>query len=214
MKIKKPIFYKNTSFFTFYIFFFIVVTASIMLSTKKDAFLFVNGAYHSFLDFFFSVITFMGDGIFITVLALIMFLFRFKRLALGLVSSYLLSGLIVQIIKRLTNFPRPAVFFKDPSIIHVVYSTTLHQQNSFPSGHSTSAFAAAVIISLYLGKKSVAAIVFIFACLVAYSRVYLGQHFVEDVLAGSLVGVTTGTFCYWIQEKLLAKSYEKHNWGK
>lgn len=185
-----------------------------MLTTKKDSFLFINGTHHPFFDFFFSVFTFMGDGIFIIALALLLFLLKCKRLALGLISSYLISGLIVQVIKRLINFPRPAGFLPDPSVIHAVSAATLNQHNSFPSGHTTSAFAAAVIISLFTGKKSVAVITFIFACLVGYSRVYLGQHFVEDVLAGSFLGVAVGTCCYWLQEKLLARSYEKHNWGK
>ena len=214
MKIKKPVFYRNITFFGLYLLFFIGVTVIVTLNTKKDTFLFINSAHHPFFDFFFSAFTLMGDGIFIIALALLMFLLKFKRLALGLLSSYLISGLIVQVVKRLTNFPRPAGFFSDPSIIHSVYSATLNHHNSFPSGHTTSAFAAAVIISLYTGKRSVALITFVLASLVAYSRVYLGQHFVEDVLAGSFVGVIAGSFCYWLQEKLLAKSYEKHNWGK
>lgn len=214
MKINKPVFYRNITFFGFYLFSFIGVTVIVMLNAKKDSFLFINSTHHPFFDFFFCVFTLMGDGIFIIALALLLFLLKFKRLALGLLSSYLISGLIVQVVKRLINFPRPAGFLPDPSVIHSVYAATLNHHNSFPSGHTTSAFAAAVIISLYTGKRSVAIITFIFACLVGYSRVYLGQHFVEDVLAGSLVGVIAGTFCYWLQEKLLAKSYEKHNWGK
>jgi membrane-associated phospholipid phosphatase len=205
MKIKKPVLYRNITFFGLYVFSFIGIAVIVTLNAKKDSFLFINSAHHPFSDFFFSVFTFMGDGIFIIAL---------KRLALGLISSYLISGLIVQVVKRLINFPRPAGFLPDPSVIHSVYAATLNHHNSFPSGHTTSAFAAAVIISLYTGKRSVALITFIFACLVGYSRVYLGQHFVEDVLAGSLVGVIAGTFCYWLQEKLLARSYEKHNWGK
>ena len=214
MKIKKSVFYRNITFFGLYLLFFIGVTVIVMLNTKKDTFLFINGAHNPFFDFFFSAFTLMGDGIFIIALALFMFVLKFKRLALGLLSSYLISGLIVQVVKRLINLPRPAGFLSDPSMIHSVYSATLNHFNSFPSGHTTSAFAAAVIISLYTGKKSVALITFILASLVAYSRVYLGQHFVEDVLAGSFVGVIAGTCCYWLQEKLLAKSYEKHNWGK
>ncbi|MBK8520845.1 MAG: phosphatase PAP2 family protein [Ferruginibacter sp.] len=214
MKIKKPVFYRNITFFSLYLLFFIGVAVTVMFNTKKDTFLFINGAHHPFSDFFFSAFTLMGDGIFIIALALFMFVLKFKRLALGLLTSYLISGLIVQVIKRLINFPRPAGFLPDPSVIHTVYAASLNHHNSFPSGHTTSAFAAAVIISLYSGKSSVAVITIIIACLVGYSRVYLGQHFVEDVLAGSFVGVIAGTFCYWLQERLLAKSYEKHNWGK
>ncbi len=214
MKNNRPVFYRNITFFSLCLIWFAGLSFIVLLTTKKESFLFINHANHPFFDIFFTLFTFMGDGIFIIALALLLFMLKYKRLALGLLSSYIISGLIVQLIKRLINLPRPAGYFDDLSIIHSALWNSLKQFNSFPSGHTTSVFAAAVIISLYTGKRSLAIITLIVACMVGYSRIYLGQHFVEDILAGSFLGVTVGTLCYWAQEKLLAKSYEKHNWGK
>lgn len=214
MKNNESVLYKNSTFFSLCLIWFVGLSAVVLLTTKKESFLFINQANHPFFDRFFRLLTFMGDGIFIIALAVLLFLLKYKRLALALFSSYILSGLIAQVIKRLMKLPRPAGYFDDPSVIHSGLSNSLSKFNSFPSGHTTSVFAAAVIISLYTGKKSLAVIVFIFACVAAYSRVYLGQHFVEDILAGSFLGVTVGMLCYMAQEKLLAKSYAIHNWGK
>ena len=214
MKNNRSVFYRNITFFRFYLIWFVGLTFIVIFTTKKESFLFINQANQPFFDIFFTFFTFIGDGIFILALALLLFLLKYKRLALGLFSSFIISGLIVQLIKLVANLPRPAGYFDDPSVIHSGLSNSLKEFNSFPSGHAASIFAAAVIISLYTGKKSLAVITFIIACMVAYSRVYLAHHFIEDIFAGSFLGVTVGTFCYMAQERLLVKSYEKHNWGK
>jgi membrane-associated phospholipid phosphatase len=80
----------------------------------------------------------------------------------------------------------------------------LYYKHSFPSGHTASVFAAAITISLFASRKRwVSGICFLFACLTAYSRVYLGEHFVEDVWIGSLEGVVFGTICFLLQQKIL-----------
>ncbi len=214
MKNNRSVFYRNITFFRLCLIWFVGLTLIVIFTTKKESFLFINQANRPFLDIFFSLFTFIGDGIFILALALLLFILKYKRLALGLFSSFIISGLIVQLIKLVANLPRPAGYFDDPSVIHSGLSNSLKEFNSFPSGHAASIFAAAVIISLYTGKKSVAIITFIIACMIAYSRVYLAHHFIEDVFAGSFLGATVGTLCYMAQERLLVKSYEKHNWGK
>jgi membrane-associated phospholipid phosphatase len=59
---------------------------------------------------------------------------------------------------------------------------------SFPSGHATSAFAIFLAVALISGNRYVKVLCFIFACLVAFSRVYLSQHFLIDIIAGSMIG--------------------------
>ncbi len=213
MENNRPVFYRNATFFWLYLVWFTGLSCIVMFTTKEESFLFINRANYPFFDIFFTIFTFMGDGIFIIALALVLFQLKYKRLALGLFSSYIIAGLIARVIKKLINFQRPAGFLSDPSIIHNVPWIMLSHHNSFPSGHITSVFAAAVTISLYTGKRSLAIITLIIASLVAYSRIYLGQHFVEDVWAGSFLGVMLGTLCFMLQEKFLANSYKKPNWG-
>ena len=67
---------------------------------------------------------------------------------------------------------------------------------SFPSGHTGSAFAAAVVMFLGLPKKYGIPIL-VFACLMGLSRLYVGVHYPSDVLGGVLIGTGIALFTYW-----------------
>ncbi len=67
---------------------------------------------------------------------------------------------------------------------------------SFPSGHTGSAFAAAVVMFLGLPKKCGIPIL-VFACLMGLSRLYVGVHYPSDVLGGALIGTGIALFTYW-----------------
>lgn len=66
----------------------------------------------------------------------------------------------------------------------------------FISGHSTSAFAFAVMSALIVKNKWYSAIIFIWAFIMVYSRVYLGVHFISDVVPGMITGSFIGWFIY------------------
>jgi membrane-associated phospholipid phosphatase len=112
------------------------------------------------------------------------------------------------VIKPILHFRRPAGFISPELLIHHAPWISIYHQNSFPSGHTTTIFAAAVMISLCTQKTTVAIFSMIIAVLVGYSRVYLGQHFIEDVCAGSFIGVVIGTLSYLLLKKVWQK---KHN---
>jgi membrane-associated phospholipid phosphatase len=65
----------------------------------------------------------------------------------------------------------------------------IHTWQSFPSGHTMTAFALALFLSILIRNKFWGVLLLILAILVAYSRVYLFQHFPKDVFAGSIFGV-------------------------
>lgn len=123
-------------------------------------------------------------------------------MAIGIVISFIVSGILVAILKHYFNDPRPEAYFSNKDMIKSVSWVPLRFKYSFPSGHSTSVFSTAVIIALFSSNKRMMAIIYIvLACLIAYSRVYLGEHFVEDICAGSLIGVATGTIYFALYAK-------------
>lgn len=151
-------------------------------------------------DYFFRYVTWLGDGLLIVILSLLMVFIRF-RIAIVSLMSYLVSGLFAQLLKRFVfdDAYRPAHIFKelDVDLIQVL-DVGLKTKHSFPSGHTTSGFAFFFVISLFFASKrtGLQAVLFLGAFLVGFSRIYLNLHFLNDVLMGSLLGVLTTLFLY------------------
>ena len=80
--------------------------------------------------------------------------------------------------------------------------------HSFPSGHTSSSFAASVVL-IFTGKKRIYIPPLILAFLIAISRIYVHVHYCTDVLAGIVVGTLYGLLAYLIIGKLLPLIIEK-----
>ncbi len=73
---------------------------------------------------------------------------------------------------------------------------------SFPSGHTSSAFALATSLSLAFPKWYVVAPSYMYACAAGYSRMHLGVHYPSDVLAGAIVGAGSAVLSHYLQRKI------------
>lgn len=140
---------------------------------------------NSFTNGFFAFISALGNKGFIWIAAAVMMLFSRKWRSCGIImlislcAGALLGNLII---KNLICRLRP--FAADPSII--LLTGLPGGEYSFPSGHSTAAGAAAAVISLKDGRAGAAA--WVFALLMAFSRVFLAVHYPSDVVAGLALG--------------------------
>jgi len=76
---------------------------------------------------------------------------------------------------------------------------------SFPSGHTTMAFASATSLSLTYKKWYVAVPSYVYAGFVGYSRMRLGVHYPSDVLGGVFIGVGCGLLTWGVDEKWLKR---------
>jgi membrane-associated phospholipid phosphatase len=76
---------------------------------------------------------------------------------------------------------------------------------SFPSGHTSVAFASATSLYLAYPKWYVAVPAFTYAAAVGYSRMYLGVHYPSDVLAGAVIGAGSAWLMYKANKWLFKK---------
>jgi len=177
----------------------------LLVYPKYEGFLFLNGIHNPTFDTFFKYITHLGDGIFILV-ASILLLFVKIRWGLVVLSSFVLSGGITQLLK---NFVFDDVFRPALAIgaehFHAVEGVYLNQYLSFPSGHATAAFTFFFALAILNANKTLGILYFAIAFISAYSRIYLGQHFPEDVLVGALIAITSTLLVFVYLEPKMGK---------
>lgn len=119
-----------------------------------------------------------------------------KGLVMG--GTLCLNGALTMVLKYGINRPRPFVTYPDIQKLDKAGS------HSFPSGHSSSAFAFATSVSLAYPKWFVIAPSFAWASLVGYSRMHLGVHFPSDVIIGALLGIGSGFLMHYVGKKVLS----------
>ena len=118
------------------------------------------------------------------------------EVAAGIALAAVATGGLKLFIKR----PRPYETYPTD-----IYPDAVDNSPSFPSGHTSIAFAAATSLTLTTKKWYVAMPAFAWASGVAYSRVYLGQHYPSDVIAGAFVGAAGAYAAHWLKKKFLLK---------
>jgi membrane-associated phospholipid phosphatase len=116
--------------------------------------------------------------------------------------AIIITAGITSTIKAITNRERPYLAHPD-----LITGKATSSDSSFPSGHTSTAFAMATSVSLSFPKWYVIAPAFTYATAVGYSRMYLGVHYPSDVLAGALIGAGS-SFLTWKLQKLLAKKHQ------
>lgn len=103
-------------------------------------------------------------------------------------------------LKRIVKRKRPFIEYPD-----LIYGKSKETDYSFPSGHSSEAFALATSLSLSFPKWYVIAPSYLYAATVGYSRMYLGVHYPSDVLAGAIIGTGTSYLSFKVQKWLSKK---------
>lgn len=199
------LYYANKTYFRCFFLYFIALTLVTFCFSKQSSFLFINSMHNTVFDYLFSAFSFAGDGYFILLMTVVLFVLKKRPLSIALLCTYVFSGLVCSFLKRSFKASRPAGFFDDAVLHHVSWLPNAYH-NAFPSGHTTSVFAAATIIAFFSGNKYVSAGCLLMAVLTGYSRIYLGQHFVEDIWLGSMLGFSSGVcYCIVVFQKSLHK---------
>lgn len=116
----------------------------------------------------------------------------------GLAASLVAAGLITPALKLAFGRSRPA---QDEGA-HRFKPFRGGSNASFPSGHTTQAFAVASVIAAHYEPLWIKTTAYGVASLVGYSRVYHNAHFASDVLAGAAIGSLVGTSLVAFNEKL------------
>ena len=167
--------------------------------TRAETHLIINSYHNSFLDKISPYITALGDG-WTAIIVTILLVFTKLRYALLSGLAFFVASFFTQFFRRTIfhGWPRPVKYFEGIHELHFVPGVTPYSINTFPSGHTATAFAMFFCLSILVKNNFLKLLFFILALLVALSRVYLSQHFFADVYGSSLIGVFSALTAYFI----------------
>jgi len=170
--------------------------------------LFVQQLRNPVTDPILSLFSILGNAGFIWIAMALFLLCRRQtrkagvQMALCLLVSVLLCNLIL---KPLIARPRPYTQIEELTVLLTRFADL--DAFSFPSGHTSCSFAGACSLAYSYGKKGRWA--YLLAALVAFSRVYIGAHYLSDVLGGVLLGLLSAAVAIWLLRLIGEKMAEK-----
>lgn len=147
-----------------------------------------NQHHSPFLDFFFKWFTQIGEWP-VIVAAILLAITKHWKTGLWLGICYIVDLLVVNGTKILVGATRPIKELGSDQL-HQIPGVIIHGYHSFPSGHTAASFIGFGFISTLLPYNWFKFICAFLAGLIAYSRLYLGQHYLRDVIAGAVIALS------------------------
>ncbi len=203
--------FKKVNYFLIPYFILLISTITILIIfSKAQIHIWVNQHWSNFGDLVFPKITFFGNGLFVIIVIVLLLFYKFGYSILVAV-TYAISGLAVQLIKNFLfpHMQRPIAYLHNIYQLHLVHGVQMYSSKSFPSGHSATAFAFFLCLAFLTKNKYLQFLYFLCACLIAYSRIYLSEHFLLDITTGSFIGTITTMIYFSYYQKYKANWLNK-----
>ncbi len=205
--------YQNRPYFLLFMIFLCIGSYLVFTVPKGGIVKSVNEETHLLFDYLFRSVNLLGTGIPTLLLVIGLLFYRYGHALLLFVSAGLAS-IFTQICKNFLfdDVKRPKHYFPEDvfASFDKVAGISINAYHSFPSGHTTMAFATFCALSLLIADKRWGVLFFFLALLTGISRVYLLQHFFIDIYGGAIVGTFVSLMVFAI---LLSTNYwQKGNW--
>lgn len=177
---------------------------SALHSLDNRVLLFINGMHSPFIDEAMFCISGRFTWIPLYAVLVAFIIYKYKRQSwimilfavLAIVLSDQLANLVKNEVMRLRPSHTPGIM----EMLHYYWGSDGKPYEGglygFVSNHGANSSALTLYVALLLRNKYITGILIVWACLLCYSRMYLGVHFPSDILGGILVGCVSGFICY------------------
>lgn len=183
---------------------FLPLAALLIAQGYEGSFLWLNALGFPALDSAAYWLTHLGDSTVAGAILAAVFWRRAPQVVLAGLLALTVSGVAAQLLKKLVfdDWQRPLAVFNGPNGFRYLldYEMLMH---SFPSGHATSCAAAGWALARGCSRRWQGAALAAGAWIAALTRVYLGVHFLGDVLAGMALGTLSAVWITWLTEERL-----------
>lgn len=201
---KAKLFFSSLGFLTIFTLFSYSVAKELFQKIDFDTTVKLQDRIPRRFDGIFSYFSLLGSAEVTVGFCLILsFLFLLKGKWLGTLGwLMIIPASLAEVFGKLILYhPAPPVLFHRSTLPTHLPSFYIHTDFSYPSGHMTrTAFIVTVIILLlamqknFLSKSILLFLLFSLAGMMALTRIYLGEHWLSDVLGGGLLGISFGLF--------------------
>ena len=189
------------------------------LQLERGVFFSLNGSNSPFWDNFFFICT--NPWTWLIFYLCFLWVFTYKKNWKEIICVLVAVGLVILLCDRISSglFKpyfhrfRPTHHPDFENLVHVfrwVKNGKLHEYRGgnygFISGHATNLFGLATFFALIVRNKLFTFTIFLFAFLVAYSRIYIGVHFISDVVVGAIIGILVAMLVYFLYNRV------RHRW--
>ena len=177
------------------------------LQFERNLFFFLNGTHSAFWDNFFYICTYPLTWLVFYLCFLLVFTYKKNRkeivcilaamILLILLTDQISSGFFKPFFHRFRPTHHPD-FMNQVKIVFNYRGGNY----GFISGHAANSFGFAAFCALIFRNKLFTWTIFLFAFLNAYSRIYIGVHFISDVVVGAFVGIIIALFVYMLYNRV------------
>lgn len=203
----RVIWYENKLFFYLLTALLIIGIFPLFVLDKVSFLILLKQGHHPVADCIAPYLTWLGDGVtYICLLWMVALLRASCRKIIIMGGSFICMSIVVQLLKRVffMHKLRPIALLPVGESLHLVDGVPLLRDLSFPSGHSATIFLLISVIQLLSKSKNkiYSVILLGLALMVAYSRIYLCQHFYTDVYIGAWIGTIAAVVVYIVATHL------------
>ena len=179
-----------------------------ILVYERDLFFMLNGSDSPFLDRFMWL--YSGKAVWLPLAAFILIVLLYKKKWRESILILLAIVLVITFCDQFASHVCKPIFTRfrpthHPDFMDQVKTVFDYRggKYGFISSHAANAFGFATFMSLLFRYRLFTWTIFLWAALTAYTRVYLGVHFISDIVPGAIAGVFLGWLVYWLYIKLV-----------